>query len=151
MRALIRNKLFSLLKVCIFSGLALQCLTAKADDTPEYAAVPSMDDCHYAEHPLIRETVPHKYRIVKKYRQVTHHHYRSHHTYHFANDLSVYYPFSSPSYDDNMWPSGGCRCGESGYVISSMSSDDVTYNIMDYGALYEGRAEAAPCDDSAGD
>ena len=140
MRAIIINKLISLLKVCIFSGLALMCLSAYADDTPEYAAVPLEDDCHYAKHPLIRKTVQ------QKYRHVTHHRIHAHHKLNYVNDLSVAYPFSSPSYYDNMWPSENCHCEESNYAITGLSSDDLAYNLITYHPLYESGAEAAPCD-----
>lgn len=142
MRAIIINKLLSLLKACIFSGLAVMCLAANAEGTPEYAAVPPVDDCHYAEHPLIREAVHYK-----KHRRVTHHHVHARRSrVHFVNGLSVYYPFSAPSYYDNTWPSEGCHCGESGYVVSSLSSEELGYSIMNYGPLYEAGVEAEPCD-----
>jgi hypothetical protein len=140
MRAIIINKLLSLLKACIFSGLALMCLTANAEGTPEYAAVPAVDDCHYAKHPIIRKTVHQKARHVK------HHHAHAHRKPNFANDLSVYYPFSAPSYYDNMWPSEGCPCAESNYAVSALSSDEFAYNLITYNPLYENGVEAAPCD-----
>lgn len=126
---------------CIFSGLAIMCLTANAEDTPEYASVPPVDDCHYAEHPMMREKVHNN-----KYRHITHRHTRVHHKFHIANDLAVYFPFSSPSYYDSMWPSDGCHCEGNGYAISSLSSDELAYNIMYYSPLYEARSVAAPCD-----
>jgi hypothetical protein len=132
----------AIIKACIFIGLAVMCLTANAEDTPEYAAEPPVDDCHYAEHPTIRETVHYKYRPVTHHK----HHIHSRHKFQFTNGLSVGFPFASPSFSDDMWPSDDCHCEQNRYFSLPTSSDDITNNLMYYGPLYENRAIAAPCD-----
>ena len=150
MRTILTNKLLSLLKACIISGLALVWLTANAEETPEYAAVPS-EDCHNAEHVIIREPSLHKYRHVVTH-HVTHHHALLHHRFRSPSGLVAYYPFSAPSYYDNMWPSDSCHCCMSGggceqneYAISSLSSDQLMYNLM-YESPRPTGPEGAPCD-----
>lgn len=143
MRAIIPNKPFSLLKVCIFSGLAVMWLTANAEEVEEFAGVPG-DECHY-ENPIVRETtVQYKY-----YRRATHHHLHVHHhryryRYRSANGLVAYYPFSSPPYDV-----GCCSCsccgGESGYYMAPISSDEVTYSIMNGAPIFENGESEEEC------
>ena len=137
MKIKIRNKLFSLLKLCIFNVLATVSLHAYAEYYLVYSAPEPSDQCTFCQSKAHK--TPSKPRaIVSKKPHSVH----AHHKYHSRGGLYVYYPGNlRPACPCNeVWTNAYCQCcphpnrvrtqwGD--YVVFSSGPADRTSGIPD--------------------